>query len=90
LRCELSIAAFALRQHGKQQIFDLNHEYSAGVPAFKLLRCTTNYGPEVMQSAAGCYHTSLTQQVIPVDATDGSAGTAILQRRKEGKRNNNQ
>jgi len=43
-----------------------------------------------METAAGCYHTSLTQQVIPVDATDGSAGTAILQSRKEGKRNSNQ
>jgi hypothetical protein len=61
-----------------------------GVPAFEVLRSTINYGPEMMQSAAGCYHTSLTQQVIPVDATDVSAGTAILQRRKEGKRKNNQ
>jgi hypothetical protein len=62
----------------------------SGFPAFKVLGSTIIYGPEVMQSAAGCYHTSLTQQVIPVDATDGSAGTAILQRRKEGKTNSNQ
>jgi hypothetical protein len=62
----------------------------SGFPSFKVLRSTIIYGPEVKKSTAGCYHTSLTQQVIPVDATDGSAGTAILKRRKEGKRNSNQ
>lgn len=55
-----------------------------GFPHFKVLGSTVMYEPEVMQSAAGCYHTPLTKHVISVDATDGSAGTAILQRRKGG------